>query len=111
MSVRLYNFEGKAVTPGPSDCKVFSWTWWEYEGVRYRRGKSPQAFDTYEAALAFIAGQPPGSCYIVSSNPFVSPVPLEELKSFALRHDSETTVPWSNSGDTIPEVRIFEYVK
>jgi oligosaccharyl transferase (archaeosortase A-associated) len=110
MSVRLYNFEGKAVTPGLGDCKVISWTWWEYEGVQYKRGKSPQTFDTYEAALAFIAGQSSGNYNIVSSNPFVSPVPLEELKGFALRHDSETTVQLSQS-DAIAEVRIFEYLK
>jgi hypothetical protein len=97
------------VTPGPGDCKVFSWTWWEYEGVQYKRGKSPQPFDTYEAASAFIAGQPSGNYNIVSNNPFVSPVPLEELKCFALRYDSEITVP--SSSDTIPQVRIFEYVK
>jgi len=109
MSVRLYCFDGKAVTPGPGDCKVFSWTWWEYEGVQYKRGKSPQPFDTYEAASAFIAGQPSGNYNIVSNNPFVSPVPLEELKCFALRYDSEITVP--SSSDTIPQVRIFEYVK
>jgi oligosaccharyl transferase (archaeosortase A-associated) len=110
MSVRLYSFEGKAVTPAPGDCKVFSWTWWEYEGVWYKKGKSPQTFDTYEAALAFIAGQPPGNYNIVSNNPFVSPVPLGELKSFALRHDSEITVQPPQS-DAIPEVRIFEYLK
>jgi hypothetical protein len=110
MSVRLYNFEGKAVTPGPGDCTVFSWTWWEYEGVQYKRGESPQTFDTYEAALAFIAGQPSGNYNIVSRDPFVSPVPLEELKGFALRHDSEITVQLSSSS-AIPDVRVFEYVK
>jgi oligosaccharyl transferase (archaeosortase A-associated) len=110
MSVRLFMFEGKAVTPGPDDCKVISWTWQEIEGVQYKRVTSTQSFDTYEAALAFIAGQSSGNYKIASSDRFVSPVPLEELNGFALRHDSEATVRVSST-ETIPEVRIFEYVK
>jgi dolichyl-diphosphooligosaccharide--protein glycosyltransferase len=111
MSVRLYNFEGKAVTPGPSDCKVISWTWKEVEGVRYKMVTNTNPFGTYEAALAFVTSQKSGNHNIVSSNPFVSPVPLEELEGFALCHDSDASVQWSESGDTIPQVRIFEYVK
>ena len=111
MSVRLYCFEGKAVVPEPGDCRVISWTWWETEGVQYKRVTSTQTFDTYEAALAFIAGQSSGNYNIVSNSPYVSPVPLEELTGFALRHDSQITEPSSYSGDTIPQVRIFEYVK
>jgi len=109
MSVRLYNFGGKAVTPGPDECKVVSWTWWESGGGQYKRVNETETFDTYEAALAWMASQPSGNYDIVSYSPFISPVPLEELDGFALRYDSESTV--KVSGEYIPEVRIFEYVK
>ncbi len=56
-----------------------------------------------------MASQPSGNYDIVSYSPFISPVPLEELDGFALRYDSESTV--KVSGEYIPEVRIFEYVK
>ncbi len=39
MSVRLYNFGGKAVTPGPDECKVVSWTWWESGGGAVQEGE------------------------------------------------------------------------
>jgi hypothetical protein len=42
---------------------------------------------------------------MVSSNPFVSPVPLEKLQHYQLVHDS------GQSMSGLPEVRIFEYVK
>jgi dolichyl-diphosphooligosaccharide--protein glycosyltransferase len=105
MSVRLYCFEGKAVVPGPGDCKVISWTWKEMEGANYKVVTNTQTFDTYEAASAFMAKQSSGNYNIVSSNPFVSPVPLEKLQHYQLVHDS------GQSMSGLPEVRIFEYVK
>ncbi|MBN2098564.1 MAG: oligosaccharyl transferase, archaeosortase A system-associated [Dehalococcoidia bacterium] len=110
MSVRLFNFGGKAVTPGPDDCMVISWTWWESEGVYYKRVTETQTFDLYEAALAWIASQSSGNYNVVSYSPFISPVPLEDLEGFALRYDSETTKSVSKT-ETIPQVRVFEYVK
>jgi oligosaccharyl transferase (archaeosortase A-associated) len=106
MSVRLYSFDGKAVVPKAGDCKVVTWTWQEIEGVRYKMVTKTQPFNTYEEALAFVARQSSGNYNIVSSDPLVSPVPLDELKDFVLRHDSEIMVT-----DTIPQIRIFEYVK
>ena len=110
MSIRLYCFDGKAVTPGTGDCKVISWEWWEREGVRYKMVVDKKDFDTLEQASAWIAGQSPGNYNIVGENPFVSPVPLEELSGFTLRYDSEITEPVRGIG-TFPQVRVFEYVK
>jgi oligosaccharyl transferase (archaeosortase A-associated) len=110
MSVRLFNFGGKAVTPGPDECMVISWTWWESDGVYYKRVTETETFDMYEAALAWIASQPSGNYNVVSYSPFISPVPLEELDGFALRYDSETTKSVSST-QTIPQVRVFEYMK
>jgi len=109
MSVRLYTFGGKAVTPGPDDCILVSWKLEEREGVQYKRVTSAKSYQ-YDEALAVMANNPSEKYEIVSSDPFISPVPLEELKGFALRHDSEISVPRSST-DTIPQLRIFEYVK
>lgn len=109
MSVRLYCFGGKAVTPGVGDCKVITWTTWEREGKLYKLVDDKRDFDTFEEAAAWIAEQPSGNHNIVGENPFASPVALEEMEGFALRYDSDTTkkVP----GGYIPQVRVFEYVK
>jgi oligosaccharyl transferase (archaeosortase A-associated) len=108
MSVRLFNFGGKAVTPGPDECMVISWKLQQREGVWYKWVEDTETFDTYEAALAWMAVQPSGNYNIVSHNPFVSPVPLEEMEGFELLYGSETTV--RVSGEYIPRVRVFEYV-
>jgi len=111
MSIRLYCFEGKAVTPAPGVCKVISWKWWESsEGAQYKMVIDKKEFDTADKASAWIAEQPSGNYEIVGESPFVSPVPLEELTGFKLRRDSVITERMSAS-EHIPQVRIFEYVK
>jgi hypothetical protein len=106
MSVRLYCFGGKAVTPAAGDCQVISWT---LQGQYKVLTGTPQPFDTYEAALAWIDSQGSGNYQIVGSSPLISPVPLEELEGFSLCHDSESKAPVSKT-ETMPQVRIFEYV-
>ncbi len=110
LCVRLYNFGGEAVTP--KTCIVISW---EIErsqqNTPYKEITGSQEFDTYEEASAYItemtAKYPSDHYQIVSSNPFASPIPLEELKHFKLVHDSESTVTTMTS--PVPEVRVFQY--
>ncbi len=73
MSARLYCFEGKAVTPAPGDCQVISWKRTRAEGAQYKMVTHTEAFDTYEAALAWIAGQSSGNYNIVSEQPVRQP--------------------------------------
>jgi asparagine N-glycosylation enzyme membrane subunit Stt3 len=105
MSVRLYCFEGKAVTPAPGDCKVISWT---LQG-QYKVITHTESCDSYQAALTYAAGLSSSNYNIVSSSPFVSAVPLEEVKGIKLCHDSPITEGTGTS--TIPQVCIFEYMK
>ncbi|MGA8849115.1 MAG: oligosaccharyl transferase, archaeosortase A system-associated [Dehalococcoidia bacterium] len=105
---RLYNFDGKAVTPTQSivisyDEKVAS------GGEKYKAVTNAQSFATYEEAEAYISSQTSGNYRIVSADPLSSPVPLEELSSYKLVHSSEatTTLP---GGQTLPSVKIFEYL-
>lgn len=78
-------------------------------GIPYREITGVQVFDSYNEAEAFVSGQEPGSCRIVGTSPFVSPVPLEALEHFKLVYGSSSSV-LTNKGD-ISEVKIFEYKK
>ena len=112
ISVRLYLFEGKAVTPAAGSCKVITWKPVLSEGTEFKVVTQTESFDSYAAAQAAVAARPASGHYaIVSSDPRVSCVPLEALTHFTLIRDSTETVTWSRAGDTVPQIRIFEYTK
>lgn len=105
--VRLYNFDGEAVIP--TESVVIS-----YEervasnGQKYKERTSLQSFSSYEAARAYVESQTSGNYRIVGTSPLSSPVLLEELGSYELVHESEATT--SVAGQTLPTVKIFEYL-
>jgi len=102
--VRLYNFDGKAVVP--TESMVISYEEEEYEGEKYKiitNGPNPPVFPTYEDAQAYVAAQTSGNYRIVGTSPFESPVPLEELNSYELIHQSGATTSTTT-------VKIFEYL-
>lgn len=107
--VRLYNFDGKAVTP--KDSVVIS-----YDEKTDRAGKpvkqitSIQPFPSYEAALEYVKNQKTANYRIVGTNPFSSPVPLEAMENYKLIHSSTQGVVDTSVG-MIPEVKIFQYLK
>ena len=99
---RLYNFDGKAVVP--TESRVISYYEEESpEGISYKLIIDAQSFPTYEGAEAYVASQTSGNYRIVSYDPFISPVPLEELNSYELVY---------SSGDTTSAttVKIFDYL-
>jgi len=106
----MYLFDGQAVTPAPGDCQVITWTRRMAEGREYKVVTQKEAFNSYAAAEAFVASKASsgGNYSIVSSDPRVSPVPLEGLTSFSLVHDSVHMERWSSSAE-VPYIRIFEY--
>jgi len=105
MAIRLYNFDGKAVTPATNSSIVIS-----YEeqimsdGQKYKAITSGQAFATYEAAQAYIAGQTSGNYRIVGTSASNSPVPLEALA------DYERVYPEPDAAMTSATVKIFKYL-
>lgn len=107
MVSRLYNFEGKAVNP--TDVLVVSYEERTVQGGQvYKQVASVQQFTTYDEAQAYVASQ--GANYkIVSTSPFVSPIPLTELQNYKLIHSSDNVVQVSGMGN-VPEVKIFQYV-
>ena len=107
MVVRLYNFKGKAVEP--EETVVISYEEQiSGEGTRYKKIVGSWSFPDYEAAEAYITSQESENYRIVSGNPFISPLPLEELSSYKPVHKSAAKV---TVGDRrVPRVRIFKYL-
>ena len=109
LSVRLYNFDGKAVTP--EHCMVVSYEEKvNREGIGYKEITSMQTFPSYEAATAYVSSQESANYKIVSDNPFISPVPLEALDHYRLIYSSDILAMAQDFG-MIPSIKIFEYVK
>lgn len=109
MLVRLYNFDGKAVTAVKPvvigyDEKA------DRRGNRYRQITDVEEFSSYQEALDYVKSKGAANHIIVGINPFVSPVPLEEMQSYKLVYRSETGVSQPGLG-LVPEVKVFEYDK
>ena len=104
---RLYNFDGKAVTPKIVD--VISYQEDEDEkGNLYKVITSAEEFGSYEEAEAYLLSQESADYRIIGVNPFISPVPLEALEHYQLIHSSDSSIEIQNVG-AIPAVKIFEY--
>ncbi len=63
---------------------------------------------TYEKALEFLELQRSSKYRIVGTDPFVSPVPLEELEHYKLEYKSPTTII-TRGEETVSQVEIFKY--
>ena len=109
MVVRLYNFNGNEVSA--SGAMVLSYEEKiSQEGLPYKEVISLMSFPSYDEAEAYIAGQESGNHRIVSIDPFVSPVPLEQLEHYRLVYESESAEMQGEIG-MVPRIKIFEYVK
>ena len=106
LAVRLFNFNGKAVT----DVKpaVITYVDKTQEGINYKQVTDVKEFTSYQEALDYINNQKSGNHIIVGASPFISPVPLEAVPDFRLIHSSAQGTSQQNIG-FIPEVKIFEY--
>jgi len=104
MVARLYNFDGKNVTP--TQPVVIS-----YEekagstGEKYKEVTSGQSFPTYEEAQAYVANQTSGNHRIVGVDPFSSIVSLEALSSYERVYPAGANVTINTT-----TVKIFEYL-
>lgn len=106
---RLYNFDGKAVTP--ENTFVISYSEGvSQEGISYKAITGVEQFGSYEEAEAYLSSQQEGNYRIVSDNPFLSPVPLSPLKDYKLVYSSAESVTLPVRETPIPEVKIFKYV-
>jgi oligosaccharyl transferase (archaeosortase A-associated) len=108
LCVRLYNFDGKAVTREKPvvvsyDAKISE------EGIPYRQITNVEEFSSYQAALDYVESQESGNHNIVGVSQFTSPVALEAVPDFRLIFSSSSGISNKDVG-LIPEVKIFEYL-
>jgi dolichyl-diphosphooligosaccharide--protein glycosyltransferase len=109
LSSRLYNFDGKAVTP--ENTAVISYQERvSQEGVPYKQITSVERFDSYEDAEAYLLRQESANYKIVGDSPFISPVPLDALEHYRLIHGSDIWVILPTGG-TVSVIKIFEYIE
>ena len=108
MVARLYNFDAKAVVPTQSLVLSYEEKTIDWLGIRYKEIVGTKSFPDFASAQAYIASQESGNYRIVGTNPLVSPVPLEELKTYRLVYQSDAK---AKIGDSyVPSVKIFEYL-
>jgi oligosaccharyl transferase (archaeosortase A-associated) len=110
--VRLYNFDGSQVVF--QEPVVISYELRSIkDGGAYKEITSWQSFSSYEKALAYVdsqSKQKPGNYRIVGTSPFISPIPMNSLKSYKLVYSSSSSLMVPNIGK-VPEVKIFEYIR
>lgn len=109
MCSRLYNLGGQAVVPNNST-QVISYTeWTNGRGNRYKEISGFSTFATYEEAEEYLKSHATANYRIVGIDPFISPVPLEELEHYKLVYPSNSSGGLPED-ETIPFVQIFEYL-
>jgi hypothetical protein len=104
MAIRLYNFDGQAVTPAANSSIVISYQEQTSDGQKYKAVTSGQAFATYEDAQTYLASQTSGNYSIVGTSASNSPVPLEALA------DYERVYPDPSDTTASTAVKIFKYL-
>ena len=110
MAVRLFNFDGQAVTPDVA--LVISYAdQRNSEGQTFKVITNVEQYATYDEATANMTARAPGNYRIVGSSPLQSPVPLEAVQHYSLAHSSDNFTISLQNGETMPSVKIFEYEK
>lgn len=109
MCIRLYNFNGNAVTPRKTTVISFTEKF-NAKGKPYKQINSTHSFATYAEAAEYIAGQQSTDCRIVGDSPYNSPIPLEALQDYKPVYASGAGSPQIDMGSA-SEVKIFEYTR
>ncbi len=108
LAVRLYNYDGEEVTP--TLLLVICYTEkTSSDGIPYKEITSSKYFTSYQEAVDYVAQQTTGNYRIVSTDPLISPIPLERLEQYKLVYSSSQNSTIYPSQE-MPTVKIFEYV-
>jgi len=106
MVVRLYNFDGMAVTPAST--MVIAWQERRLpDGQKFKEITELKKFRSYAEAEAFISGRKDGSYTVIGTDPLASPVPLEALAAYSPVYRSKETAG-VGSVTQLPAIKIFE---
>jgi oligosaccharyl transferase (archaeosortase A-associated) len=107
MIVRLYDFDGLAVTPQYTTVMTYQ----DQQlpgGQAFKEILGYKNFKNYSDAEAFISSPKDGQYKIIGTDPVVSPVPLEQLKEYKLVYQS-TQKASAGSPTLLPAIKIFQY--
>ena len=105
--VRLYNFNGEAVTevhPLVIEYEELVYT----DGEVYKIIKDVKEFSTYQEALDYVESAGPDNHRLVGVSPFISPIPLASMEAYKLVYSSVYSKQYSDN-TTISEVKIFKF--
>jgi oligosaccharyl transferase (archaeosortase A-associated) len=106
--VRLYVFDGKAVTtPKPTVITFADKT--TTTGKTIKLISDAQQFETYQEAVDYVNQHGAANNKIVGTDPFVCPIPLDALTDYELVYGSDSTVKVSDTG-FVSEVKIFQFI-
>ncbi|MFH1647586.1 MAG: hypothetical protein ABID71_07885 [Chloroflexota bacterium] len=107
--VRLYNFNGKAVTsihPVVITYEVKA----DGRGNRYREITKVKEFTDYNEAQNFLNSLEGPNNLLVGTNPFSSPIPLDAVEDYEMVYGSGHKISDPNAG-SISEVKVFKLVR
>ena len=105
--MRLYNFNGKKVHSNRTIVLLFE----ERKGtdnVNYKIILDKKTFSSYKEAADFVEQQQIGNYRIVGTDPFVSPVDLDELQTYEMIYASESNKEQTATGEQ-DFVKVFQY--
>ncbi len=109
LSTRLYNFDGRAVTPESTMVIAYQEAL-TGDGTAYKLVTDARSFPSYREAADFVADQDSDKHRIVSTDPMTSPVPLVALEGFRRVYVSGQSTLHLGSV-AMPTVKVFEYVE
>lgn len=101
--VRLYNFNGKAAMPDNSAILLTYEDKVSQEGISYHEVTSSREFSSYEEVEKYVTEHKYGKYVFGNFDPFVTPVPLEEMERYELVYKSD------QEHDGKAKVKIFEF--
>lgn len=108
MIIRLYNFDGKQVTPQNTVVMSFQ-DQVASDGQKFKEIMGLKSFRNYADAQSFISSQKQGNYRIIGTDPLASPVPLDQLTGYKLAYQSKEKA--SAGSAPLPAVKIFEYAQ
>jgi len=108
MCSRLYLFGGEEVIPS-YDTRVISYAEiTDRSGFKLKKIVTEKKFATYEEAKSYLESQTEPNYRLIGVSPFISPVPLDKLDSYAQVYQSTPRIS-TYGNNTISYVKIFEY--
>jgi dolichyl-phosphooligosaccharide-protein glycotransferase len=106
MTARLYNFLGRQVTPADSILTITYENRRDNNGNTYKLITDTKTFTSYDQAEAYC--QKTANTHTVGTNPFSSPIPLEQMNHYELVYSSNSIVNQKDNQKNA-YVEIFAY--